>query len=122
MTVRTRAWARVDASFVEQGQGRGVVVHVHLAPVSVDVGRGRGGSVDPVVLAATATGELTDSAGRRGGYIDDALAAGDEHWARWRPSPLAFSTTHLRCGQRRHQVRRRRYSARFASILSEPAC
>jgi hypothetical protein len=55
-----------------------VVVHVHLTPVSVDVDRGRGGSVDPVVLAAAATGEPTDAAGRRGRNVDDALPADDE--------------------------------------------
>lgn len=42
-------------------RARAVVVHVHLTPVFVDVGRGCGGSVEPVILAATATGEPTDS-------------------------------------------------------------
>ncbi|PNE39881.1 hypothetical protein AOB60_01805 [Streptomyces noursei] len=112
----------VDASFVEQGQGRGVIVQVHLTPVSVDVGRGSGGSIDPVVLAAATTGELTDAAGRRGGYIHDGLAAGDEPLGQVSAEPIGVLHHPLALRPAAPPVKRRRYSARFASILSEPAC
>ncbi|GGT06304.1 hypothetical protein GCM10010254_28440 [Streptomyces chromofuscus] len=44
------------------------------------------------------------------------------HWARCRPSPLAFSTAHLSCGHRLAQAGSRRYSVRLASIRTVPTC
>ncbi|MFE6691765.1 hypothetical protein ACFVFQ_35515 [Streptomyces sp. NPDC057743] len=100
-----------------------MVFGLRLSAVAVQVGHGRcGGRVDPVVLAAATTRELTDSAGGGGGDIDDALTAGEQLPDQMPANPLVFFTTQLRCGYWRAQRSGRQYSGRLARIATDDSC
>jgi hypothetical protein len=78
----------VGASLVEQGQHRGQVLGLHLVGIALQ--RGHAGcrcGIDDVVLAPSATRELSDSGGRGRRHVIDDFLTSDEPLGKVTPQP-----------------------------------